>query len=353
MDRATQFAVVCAREAVADSGIDLDVGSPHRLGVSLGSAVAAATSLEQEYLVLSDSGKDWVMSPEHLSPHMFDYMIPSIMPAEIAWVVGAEGPVAMVSDGCTSGLDSVGHAAALIREGSTDVMIAGAADTPITPIVVACFDAIRATTTYNDDPEHASRPFDGTRNGFVLAEGAAMFVLEELTTARSRGARIYAEIGGFATRCNAYHMTGLKSDGREMAEAIRAALDQAEVNPSEVDYINAHGSGTKQNDRHETAAFKRSLGKFAYKTPVSSIKSMVGHSLGAIGSVEIAASLLAMENQIVPPTTNLHVIDPDCDLDYVPNTAREHRTDTVLTVGSGFGGFQSAMVLTRPKRAAA
>jgi act minimal PKS ketosynthase (KS/KS alpha) len=350
MDRATQFAVVCAREALSDSGIDLEGSSPHRIGVSLGSAVAAATSLEQEYLVLSDSGRSWEMTPDHLSPHMFDYMVPSSMPAEVAWAVGAEGPVAMISDGCTSGLDAVGHAAALIREGSADIMVAGATDTPITPIVVACFDAIKATTTHNDDPEHASRPFDGTRNGFVLAEGAAMFVLEELDSARRRGAHIYAEVGGFATRCNAYHMTGLKTDGREMAEAIRVALDQARLNPSDVDYINAHGSGTKQNDRHETAAFKRSLGEQAYRTPVSSIKSMVGHSLGAIGSVEIAASLLAMAHNVVPPTANLQVLDPECDLDYVPNVAREHRIDTVLTVGSGFGGFQSAMVLTEAGR---
>ncbi|MCX5339153.1 beta-ketoacyl-[acyl-carrier-protein] synthase family protein [Streptomyces atratus] len=353
MDRATQLAVVAAREAVADSRLDLGTVSPYRLGVSLGSAVAAATSLEQEYMVLSDSGNTWVMSPDHLSPHMFDHMVPSIMPAEVAWAFGAEGPVTMVSDGCTSGLDSVGHAVSLIREGSADVMIAGATDTPITPIVVACFDAIKATTTYNDDPAHASKPFDGTRNGFVLAEGAAVFVLEELTAARRRGAHVYAEVGGFATRCNAYHMTGLKTDGREMAEAIRTALAQAGVHPSAVDYINAHGSGTKQNDRHETAAFKRSLGEYAYKTPISSIKSMVGHSLGAVGSIEIAASLLAMEHHTVPPTANLHVSDPQCDLDYVPNVAREHRTDTVLTVGSGFGGFQSAMVLTRPDREAA
>ncbi|MDT3442571.1 MULTISPECIES: beta-ketoacyl synthase [unclassified Pseudofrankia] len=349
MDRATQFAVACARDAVADSGISLDTMPPDRIGVSLGSAVAAATSLEQEYLVLSDSGRRWVMSPDHLSPHMFDYLVPSIMPAEVAWTVGAEGPVAMVSDGCTSGLDSVAHAAALICEGSADVMIAGASDTPITPIVVACFDAIKATTSHNDDPARASRPFDGTRDGFVLAEGAAMFVLEELTAAQRRGARAYAEIGGFASRCNAFHMTGLKADGREMAEAIRAALDQARLDPTEVDYVNAHGSGTRQNDRHETAAFKRSLGEHAYRIPVSSIKSMVGHSLGAIGSVEIAASLLAIENQVVPPTANLDVADPECDLDYVPKDARDHRTDTVLTVGSGFGGFQSAMVLTRPR----
>jgi act minimal PKS ketosynthase (KS/KS alpha) len=348
MDRATQFAVVCAKEAMADSGLEVDQLNPHRIGVSLGSAVAAATSLEQEYLVLSDAGREWEVDPAFLSAHMFDYLVPSVMPAELAWTVGAEGPVAMVSNGCTSGLDSVGHAVQVIREGSADVMLAGAADTPITPIVVACFDAIKATTPRNDDPEHASRPFDGSRNGFVLAEGAAMFVLEEYQSALRRGAHIYAEVSGYATRCNAYHMTGLKQDGREMAEAIRMALAESKTETTAVDYINAHGSGTKQNDRHETAAFKRSLGETAYKTPVSSIKSMVGHSLGAIGSVEIAASLLTIEHGVVPPTANLHQVDPECDLDYVPLVARERRVDTVLTVGSGFGGFQTAMVLRAP-----
>ncbi|NKY87819.1 beta-ketoacyl-[acyl-carrier-protein] synthase family protein [Nocardia veterana] len=353
MDRAAQFAVVCARDAVADSGLAIDTLDPQRIGVSLGSAVAAATSLEQEYLVLSDAGRNWVVDQKHLSPYMFDYMVPSVMPAEVAWSVGAEGPVAMVSNGCTSGLDSVGHAVQLIREGSADVVLAGAADTPITPIVVACFDAIKATTPRNDDAEHASRPFDRSRNGFVLAEGAAMFVLEEYDSARRRGARIYAEITGYATRCNAYHMTGLKADGREMAEAIRVALDESRVDPRAVDYVNAHGSGTRQNDRHEAAAVKRSLGEHAYRTPMSSIKSMVGHSLGAIGSVEIAACLLALQHQVVPPTANLYEPDPECDLDYVPITAREHRIDTVLSVGSGFGGFQSAMVLRRPQEVAA
>lgn len=348
MDRATQLAVACAREATSDSGLEFGEVDPLRIGVSLGSAVAAATSLEREYLVLSDAGREWLVDPEWLSPHMFDYLVPSVMPAEVAWTVAAQGPVTMVSNGCTSGLDSVGHAVQLIREGSADVMLAGAADAPVTPIVVACFDAIKATTPRNDDPEHASRPFDRTRSGFVLAEGAAMFVLEEYESARRRGAHVYAEITGYATRCNAYHMTGLKPDGREMAEAIRVALDQSRMDPTAVDYVNAHGSGTRQNDRHETAAFKRSLGEHAYRVPVSSIKSMVGHSLGAIGSVEIAASVLAIQHGVVPPTANLHESDPECDLDYVPLTARDHRVDSVLTVGSGFGGFQSAMVLRRP-----
>jgi act minimal PKS ketosynthase (KS/KS alpha) len=349
MDRASRFAVVCAREAIAESGLDLDALPPERIGVSLGSAVAAATSLEREYLVLSDSGRDWRVDPTYLSPHMYDYMVPGAMPAEVAWVAGAEGPVALVSNGCTSGIDAVGHAAQVIRDGRADVMIAGATDTPITPIVVACFDAIKATTPRNDDPAHASRPFDRSRNGFVLAEGAAMFVLEDLDAARARGAHVHAEIAGYATRCNAFHMTGLKPDGREMAEAIRVALDEARVAPDAVDYVNAHGSGTKQNDRHETAALKRSLGRHAHETPVSSIKSMVGHSLGAIGSIEIAACALAIEHDVVPPTANLHEADPECDLDYVPLIARDQRVDTVLTVGSGFGGFQSAMVVRRPE----
>ncbi|WP_275938109.1 beta-ketoacyl-[acyl-carrier-protein] synthase family protein [Micromonospora endophytica] len=348
MDRATQFAMVCARDAATDSGLDFTALDPFRIGVSLGSAVASATSLENEYLVMSDRGRDWTVDPAYLSPHMFDYLSPGAMPAEVAWTVGAQGPVTMISDGCTSGIDAVGHAAQLIREGTVDVMLTGATDAPISPIVVACFDAIKASTARNDDPEHASRPFDRTRDGFVLAEGAAMFVLEEYESARARGAHIYAEIGGFATRCNAYHMTGLTTHGREMAQAITVALDEARVSPEQVSYINAHGSGTRQNDRHETAAFKHALGKHAYQVPISSVKSMVGHSLGAIGAIEIAACALAIEHDVVPPTANLHEPDPECDLDYVPLTARELPVHNVLTVGSGFGGFQSAMVLRAP-----
>ncbi|NUP44857.1 MAG: beta-ketoacyl-[acyl-carrier-protein] synthase family protein [Streptomyces sp.] len=348
LDRAAQFAVVATREAVADSG--LDAVDPYRTGVTVGSAVGATMSLDREYAVVSDAGQSWLVDHTYKSPHLYDWFVPSSFAAEVAREVGAEGPAVVVSAGCTSGLDSVGHAADLIRDGSADVMIAGATDAPISPITVACFDAIKATTARNDDPEHASRPFDRSRDGFVLGEGCAMFVLEELSHARARGAHIYAEIAGFATRCNAYHMTGLRPDGREMAEAIRVALAEARMNGVEIDYVNAHGSGTKQNDRHETAAVKRVLGDHAYRTPMSSIKSIIGHSLGAIGSVEIAASALAMENGVVPPTANLHEPDPECDLDYVPLVAREHRTDAVLTVGSGFGGFQSAMVLARPDR---
>ena len=350
MDRAVQFAVVTAAEAVADSGLEQTDLDPYRTGVSVGSAVGATMGLDREYRVVSDGGRLDLVDHNYAVPHLYDYFVPSSFASEVAWSVGAEGPATVVSTGCTSGLDSVGYATELIRDGSVDVMIAGATDAPISPITVACFDAIKATTPRNDDPEHASRPFDRTRNGFVLGEGAAMFVMEEYERARARGAHIYAEIAGFATRCNAFHMTGLRPDGREMAEAIGAALDEARMNPEDIDYINAHGSGTKQNDRHESAAMKRSLGEHAYRTPVSSIKSMVGHSLGAIGSIEIAACALAVAEGGVPPTANLREKDPQCDLDYVPLQARAQRVGTVLSVGSGFGGFQSAMVLRDPRR---
>ncbi|GAA3501773.1 beta-ketoacyl-[acyl-carrier-protein] synthase family protein [Streptomyces prasinosporus] len=349
MDRAAQFAVVAAREAVEDSGIDLDAADPGRIGVSIGSAVGCTTGLEEEYSVLSDGGRDWLVDHTYGVPHLYGYMVPSTLAVEVAWQVGAEGPVALVSTGCTSGLDAIGHGVQLIEEGTADVVLAGATDAPLSPITSACFDAIKATTPGREDPEHASRPFDGRRDGFVLGEGSAVLVIEEAEAARRRGATGYAEILGFAGRSNAFHMTGLKPDGREMAEAIRVALDRARLDPQDIDYVNAHGSGTKQNDRHETAAFKRSLGHRAYEIPVSSIKSMIGHSLGAIGSLEIAACALALRHQVVPPTANLTVPDPECDLDYVPRTARAHPMERVLSVGSGFGGFQSAMVLGRPR----
>ena len=353
MDRAAQFAVVCAREALSDAGLGPHELRPPRTSVVIGSAVGATTSLEREYVVVSDGGRLERVSHEYAVPHLYGYLVPSSFATEVAWAVGAEGPTTVVSTGCTSGLDAIGYATDLIREGSADTAVAGATDAPISPITVACFDAIRATTPRNDDPEHASRPFDRSRNGFALGEGAAVLVLEEAERARRRGAHAYAEIAGFASRCNAFHMTGLKPDGREMAEAIRAALDEARLDGTDIDYINAHGSGTKQNDRHETAAFKRSLGPHAYRTPVSSIKSMIGHSLGAVGSIEVAACALAIEHRVLPPTANLHNPDPECDLDYVPLVAREQRTSAVLCVGSGFGGFQSAMVLARPDRRAA
>jgi len=345
MDRTAQFAVVATREALADSGLTTDELVPERTAVAVGNAVGCTMGLENEYVVLSDGGQKWLVDHEYAVPHGYDYFAPSSLGREVAWATHAEGPTAVVSSGCTSGIDALGYAAELLWEGSADVVIAGSTDAPISPITQACFDAIKATSTLNDQPDRACQPFDNERRGLVLGEGSAFFILEDTAAARRRGAHIYCEIVGYASRANAFHMTGLKPDGREMAEAIRVAMDQAQLNPDDIDYINAHGSGTRQNDRHETAAVKTSLGARAYDVPMSSIKSMVGHSLGGIGSIEIAACALAIEHDVVPPTANLYTRDPECDLDYVPLTARDHRTDAALSVGSGFGGFQSAIVV--------
>jgi minimal PKS ketosynthase (KS/KS alpha) len=348
MDRCTQFAVVAAREAIADAGFEPAAMAPERMAVSVGTATGCTISLEREYVVVSDGGRDWDVDPAYAAPHLYRWLAPSSMATELAWLIGAEGPAGVISTGCTSGLDAVTHAAGLIEDGLADVVLTGASDAPISPITSACFDAIKATSPNNAHPEGASRPFDRDRDGFVLGEGGAMFILEEREHARRRGAEAYCAVAGYASRSNAYHMTGLKPDGLDMAEAIRCALAGARLNAEDVDYVNAHGSSTVQNDRHETGAFKASLGRHAYAVPISSIKSMVGHSLGGIGAIELAACALAIRHNVVPPTANLEHPDPVCDLDYVPNVARELPVDVVLSVGSGFGGFQTAVLLARP-----
>ncbi|MFG2556830.1 beta-ketoacyl-[acyl-carrier-protein] synthase family protein [Streptomyces sp. NPDC048581] len=347
-DRYIQFALVAAQEAVTDSGVDFAAEDPWRVAVSLGSAVGGTTRLEHDYVLVSERGQRWDVDHRAAEPQLHRAFSPSTLAADVAERFGAQGPVQTVSTGCTSGLDAVGYAFHTIEEGRADICIAGASDSPISPITMACFDAIKATSPNNDDPAHASRPFDANRNGFVMGEGAAVLVLEDLEHARARGAHVYCELGGYATFGNAYHMTGLTGEGLEMARAIDVTLDHARVNPTDIDYVNAHGSGTRQNDRHETAAVKKSLGAHAYDTPMSSIKSMVGHSLGAIGAIEVVACVLALARQVVPPTANYETPDPECDLDYVPRTARPRRLDNVLSVGSGFGGFQSAVLLTGP-----
>ncbi|MFF0656377.1 beta-ketoacyl-[acyl-carrier-protein] synthase family protein [Micromonospora tulbaghiae] len=346
-DRYVQFALACSAEALADSGLTLTDAQRERAGVVLGTAVGGTMALEQEYVRVSDSGRHWLVDHALGGPYLYQALVPSSLAADVACRHGLHGPAQVISTGCTSGIDAIGYAHQLVSDGEADVVLAGAADSPISPVTVASFDAIGATSPDNDDPEHASRPFDADRHGFVLAEGAAVLVLEEAEHARRRGAHVYCEVAGYAGRSNGFHMTGLRPDGAEMAVAISDALRQARLAPSAVSYVSAHGSGTRQNDRHETAAFKRALGQTAYRVPISSIKSMVGHSLGAIGSIEMAACALAIEYGVVPPTANWTTRDPECDLDYVPNEAREVPVDVALSVGSGFGGFQSAMVFRR------
>jgi 3-oxoacyl-(acyl-carrier-protein) synthase len=246
-------------------------------------------------------------------------------------------------------MDAVGRAHRLIQAGRADVILAGGAEAPISPLVVGSFDQIKATASrFNQTPARASRPFDRERDGFVLGEGAAVLVLEELEHARRRGARVYAEIAGYACRTNAYHMTGLKADGAELEVTIRASLDEARIAPAQVDFVAAHGTGTRQNDRHETAAFKLVLERRAHEIPINSIKSTIGYALGAAGALQLAGAILAMTHGVVPPTINLEHPDPECDLDYTAMTARDHRVGITLATASGFGGLQAATVLARP-----
>jgi minimal PKS ketosynthase (KS/KS alpha) len=346
-DRYVQFGLACADEALRDSGLTLDDETSERTAVVMGSAVGGTTALEWEYVVASDSGRHWLVDPDCPTPYLYQALIPSSLAADIACRHGTHGPAQVISTGCTSGIDAIGYAYQLICDDEADVVVTGASDTPISPVTVASFDAIKATTAENDDPAHASRPFDRDRHGFVLGEGAAVLILEELGHALRRDAPVYCEVAGYATHGNAYHMTGLRPDGAEMAESIRRTLEQSRRSPDEIDYISAHGSGTKQNDRHETAAYKRALGSAARSIPISSIKSEIGHSLGAIGAIEMAACALAIESKVIPPTANYTTPDPECDLDYTPNVCRELPVDVALSVGSGFGGFQSAMMFAR------
>jgi minimal PKS ketosynthase (KS/KS alpha) len=349
MDRYIQFAAAAGMEAVADAALDLEAVDRNRMAVALGSAVGGTMYLEDDYVAVSNRGQLWEVDPDYARPFLYSALIPSSLASEIALKFGAHGPAVVVSTGCTSGIDAIGYAHHMIQDDEADIVITGAAESPISPISMACFDPIKATSHRNDDPEHASRPFDRDRDGFVMGEGGAVLIVEELDRAMARGAHIYCEVAGFASRGNAYHMTGLKADGLDMAEAITDAMSQAEMNPEDIDYINAHGSGTKQNDRHETAAYKKSLGQQAYNIPISSIKSMIGHSLGAIGALEMSACALAIENGVVPPTANWENPDPECDLDYTPKVAKKKHIDVALSTGSGFGGFQSAMIFARPK----
>jgi minimal PKS ketosynthase (KS/KS alpha) len=349
MDRYIQFAAAAGAEAIEDAALDLEHTDRDRMAVTLGSAVGGTMVLEDGYVAVSDRGKEWLVDPDYRPPFLYQGLVPSTLASEIAFKFGAHGPALVVSTGCTSGIDAIGYGHQMIQDGEADIVISGAAESPISPISMACFDPIKATSARNDDPAHASRPFDRDREGFVMGEGGAVLMLEEYDVARARGAHIYCELTGFASRGNAYHMTGLRKEAYAMTEAIRDAMAQGHTQPADIDYINAHGSGTKQNDRHETSAYKQTLGDQAYEIPISSIKSMIGHSLGAIGAIEMAACALAIDRGVVPPTANWENPDPECDLDYTPQEARRRTVHTALSTASGFGGFQSAMIVSLPE----
>lgn len=347
LDRHIQFALVAAAEAWQDAGLIGRSPDPYQLGVAVGTAIGSSSLLEREYFVVSRGATDFNLAPDLAASYLFTAFTPSSLSATVASRVGAHGPVVTISSGCTAGMDAVAQGVEWIRQGDATMVLAGGSEAGICPINMASFDLIKATSPRNEEPRVASRPFDGSRNGFVLAEGCAFLLLEDFEAACARGARIYAEIRGYGSAMNAFHMTGLPAHGLDMVQAIRAALDDAGVAPGEIQYINAHGSSTPQNDLHETNAFKMVWGEAAYQVPVSSIKSMVGHSLGAIGAIELVACALCLERASIPPTINYTTPDPACDLDYVPNVSRAAPLTSVISTASGFGGFQSAMVLSK------
>ena len=346
MDRFVQFAMVAARMALEDSGLELAKEDKERIGVSLANAICGTKYLEEEFALVTDSGQKPI-DPTIVRPDLYDASMFNTPSSEIAAKYGLKGVCNTISTGCTAGTDSVGFSMEAIMDGDVDVMITGAAEAPLTPITFGAFDTVNVLSTHNDEPEKASRPFDAKRNGFVASEGAGLLVVEELEHALRRGARIYCEIVGFGTTCNAYHMTDLPPEGDAKAECIRLALQDAGIQPEQIDYINAHGSSTRQNDVFETNAYKMVFGEAAYKIPISSLKSMIGHPLAGANGIELAVSSLIFERNILPPTINQEEPDPQCDLDYVPNVARKKKVNYLLKTSSGFSGIHSAMVLRR------
>ena len=350
--RFVRLAVVAAEEALHDAGIDGATGDPSRFGVGIATAVGGTQMTAEHFAEVTDAGR----GPVELAatrPWLHEAATFNTASAAVADLHGFEGPCATITTGCTGGNDGIGFAADLIRRGEADVLVAGAAEAPLTPLAVAAFDVIGALSVRNDDPRAASRPFDRGRDGLVLAEGAGIVVLEELEHARRRGARIYAEVRGFGTTSNAYHMTDLAPHGADLARSLDLALKDARLNPEELSYINAHGSSTPMNDVAETNAIKAVLGDHAARTPVSSIKSTIGHALAAANAIEAVACVLAMEAGVLPPTMNLDEPDEACDLDYVPNEAREARVNALASPSSGFGGLHSTLVLSRLSEGAA
>jgi 3-oxoacyl-[acyl-carrier-protein] synthase II len=340
-DRFCQFGVVAAKQAVADAGLTIDASNGHRIGVSIGSGVGGLLMMETQAHVLADRG------PDRVSPFCVPMMIPNMAAGLAAIALGARGPSSAVATACAAGSNAIGDAFRTIQLGLADAMVCGGAESAITPLGVAGFSSAKALSFRNDDPATASRPFDLERNGFVIGEGAGVLVLESLEHAQARGARILAEVVGYGTSCDAHHITAPSPGGVGGAEAMRLALADARLAPEAVDYVNAHGTSTQANDSNETAAIKSALGEHARRIPVSSTKSMTGHLLGGSGGIEAVASVLAIGHNLVPPTINYSTPDPACDLDVVPNQAREHDVNVVLSNSFGFGGHNVCLAFRR------
>jgi len=341
MDLFGVFAVAAAKMAVADAGIDWTRTDTERCGVAVTSGIGGIGTMAGEQMLLAEKG------PRRISPFAVPQMIINMPAGLIAIEYGLKGPNFATVTACAAALHAIGLAFRSIRHGEADVMLAGGAEAPLTPIGLASFGAMRALSTRNDDPEHACRPFDRERDGFIMGEGAGVVVLEEYGHAARRGATVYAELAGFGMTCDAHHMTAPREDGAGAMRAMQAAMRDAGLAPGDIDYINAHGTSTPLNDASETLAIKRAFGDAARRVMVSSSKSMTGHLLGAAGGVESVVCALAIRDGVVPPTINYTTPDPACDLDYVPNTARAHPVRACLNNSFGFGGHNACLAFKR------
>ncbi|MCD0277600.1 beta-ketoacyl-ACP synthase II [Xanthomonas melonis] len=341
MDSFIHYGVGASFMALDDSGLEIDESNAERIGAILGSGIGGLLGIEEQTIKFNEGGA------RKISPFYVPSTIINMLPGQVSLIKGLKGPTFSAVSACATSNHSIGTAMRMIQYGDADVMLAGGAERGSSPSSVGGFCAMKAMSTRNDDPTAASRPWDKQRDGFVLGDGAGVLVLEEYEHAKARGARIYAELVGFGASSDAFHMTAPSEDGEGAARSMLAALRDAKLNPEQIGYLNAHGTSTPLGDLAETLAMKRALGDHAYKTMVSSTKSMTGHLLGAAGGVEAIFSVMALHTGIIPPTINLEEPSEGCDLDYVPNVAREARVDAVMSNGFGFGGTNGTLVFQR------
>ncbi|MDP2938375.1 MAG: beta-ketoacyl-ACP synthase II [Candidatus Omnitrophota bacterium] len=343
LEKFVQYAVASSKQAITDAGLNLEKEDRRRIGVLIGSGIGGLYTIEEQNKIYLNKG------PSRLSPFLIPMLIVNEAAGQVAINFGLKGPNSCVATACASGAHAIGDASRIIERGDADVMICGGTESCIVATGVGGFCALKALSTRNDEPEKASRPFDAQRDGFVIAEGCGLVVLESLEHAKKRKAHIYAELCGYGMSCDAYHITAPNPDGEGPAQAMREALKDGQLNPEDIDYINAHGTSTKLNDKVESMAIKIAFGAYAKKTMVSSTKSMTGHMLGAAGGVEFVVCALAIRDGVVPPTINYEYPDPDCDLDYVANTARETEVDVCLSNSLGFGGHNATLAVKKFK----
>ena len=340
-DRFSQFGVIAAKQAFQDSGLEINETNASRVGVIIGSGVGGLLTMETQAQILSHRG------PKRVSPFTVPMMIPNMATGLAAIALGAKGPSSSVSTACAAGSNAIGDSFRLLQLGKADVMICGGAEASITPLGVAGFASAKALSFRNDSPQTASRPFDAERDGFVIGEGSGILILETLEHAKNRDAKIYAEIVGYGTTCDAHHITSPSPGGTGGAAAINLALEDASLEVDKVDYINAHGTSTSANDKNETSAIKSIFKDRSYLIPVSSTKSMTGHLLGGSGGIEAVACILSLTHNFIPPTINYVNQDPDCDLDYVPNIARDAQIRAALSNSFGFGGHNVCLAFSK------